>query len=40
MDYTIAETFTLPSEGKIYSQKVNPQVQLRSMTTEEEMRYH
>lgn len=38
MDYTIAETFTLPSEGKIYSQKVNPQVQLRSMTTEEEMR--
>ena len=37
MDYTIAETYTLPSRGKIYSCNVSPQVKLRSMTVEEEM---
>lgn len=36
--WTIAEDFTLPSKGKVYSQSVNPQVKLRSMTTEEEMK--
>jgi hypothetical protein len=36
--YTIAETFTLPSKGKIYTENVNPVVKLRSMTTEEEMK--
>ena len=36
-NYTIAEYFTLPSEGKIYSSNVNPQVKLRSMTTADEM---
>lgn len=37
-DYLIAETFTLPSKGKLYSQDVNPNVKLRSMTTNEEMK--
>ena len=37
-DYTIAETYTLPSLGKVYTQEVNPQVKIRSMTTEEEMK--
>ena len=37
-NYSIAETFTLPSKGLIYDRKVNPQVKLRSMTTTEEMR--
>lgn len=37
MGYTIAETFTLPSRGKIYSKPVSEQVKLRSMTLEEEM---
>lgn len=38
--YTIAEEFTLPSEGKIYSsdKKVNPCIKLKSMTTEQEMK--
>ena len=36
--YTIAETYTLPSKGKIYTENVNPVVKLRSMTTEEEMK--
>ena len=35
---TIKEDFTLPSLGKVYHEKVNPQVSLRSMTTEEEMK--
>ena len=38
MNYSIAEEFTLPSLGKVYSQNVNPVVKLRSMTTEEEMK--
>lgn len=37
MNYTIAETYTLPSHGKIYGGKVSPTVKLRSMTVEEEM---
>lgn len=37
-DWTISEEAVLPSGGKIYSQQVNPNVKLRSMTTEEEMR--
>lgn len=37
-DYTIAETFTLPSKGLVYKQQVNPVVKLRSMTVEEEMK--
>lgn len=39
-DWTIAEEFTLPSKGKVYpaEKKVNANIKLRSMTTEEEMR--
>ena len=37
-EYTIAETFTLPSKGEIYSESVNPEIKLRSMTTAEEMK--
>lgn len=37
-NYTITETYTLPSKGLIYKQKVNPEVQLRSMLTSEEMK--
>ena len=36
--YSIAEEFTLPSRGKVYSTNVKPTVKLRSMTTEEEMK--
>ena len=35
---TIHESFTLPSKGLLYSEKFNPTVTLRSMTTEEEMK--
>lgn len=38
MDYTIAHEYTLPSEGKVYPQKINPRFKLRSMTTAEEMK--
>lgn len=38
MNYSITEEYTLPSEGKVYTQKINPIVKLRSMTTEEEMK--
>lgn len=38
MDYSIAENYTLPSLGKIYSVDVNPYVKIRSMTTQEEMK--
>ena len=34
---TIVEQYTLPSLGKIYEQEINPEVKLRSMTTNEEM---
>ena len=33
----ITETFTLPSQGKIYEEDVNPEVTLASMTTKHEM---
>lgn len=38
MDYINAESFTLPSLGKVYTQKVNPEIKLRSMTTTEELK--
>lgn len=37
-NYTIAETYELPSLGKIYEFDVNPQVTLKSMTTEQEQK--
>ena len=37
-NYTIAETYTLPSRGMVYNRQINPEIALRSMTTEEEMR--
>ena len=37
-DYTIAEEYRLPSEGKIYSVPFDPKVKLRSMTVQEEMK--
>ncbi len=37
-DYTIGENFTLPSLGKVYDYPINPEIKLRSMTTEEEMK--
>ena len=37
-DYVIAEEYTLPSKGMVYNQKVNPDIKIRSMTTEEEMK--
>ena len=36
-NYTISEYFTLPSQGKVYDQKVVPEVHLSSMTTRHEM---
>lgn len=38
MDYTLVESYTLPSLGKIYNVPVEAEVELRSMTTDEEMR--
>lgn len=38
MDYTIKESFILPSHGKIYKVPVEDHVSLRSMTTIEEMK--
>lgn len=37
-EYTIAETFTLPSKGLIYDRPINPEIKLRAMTTREEMK--
>ena len=37
-NYTIAEGYELPSKGEIYSVKVNPHVELRSMTARDEMK--
>lgn len=37
-DYTIAENFVLPSKGKIYTEEINPDVTIRSMTTADEMK--
>lgn len=37
-DYTISETFCLPSLGKVYTPEIVPEVTLRSMNTLDEMR--
>ena len=37
-DYTIMEGYDLPSKGKIYSEHVNPHIELRSMTARDEMK--
>ena len=37
-DYTIGESYTLPSLGKVYEREINPEIKIRSMTTEEEMK--
>lgn len=37
-EYTISEECTLPSKGLVYTQSVNPNLKIRSMTTEEEMK--
>lgn len=37
-NYTISETFTLPSKGLIYDRPINPEITLRSMTTMDEMK--
>lgn len=38
-EFTIAQEYTLPSEGKVYTHNdVKPQIRLRSMTTVEEMK--
>ena len=37
-DYTIMEGYELPSKGKIYTEDVNPHVELRSMTARDEMK--
>lgn len=37
-DYTISEQYRLPSNGEIYNISVDPEINLRSMTTEEEMK--
>lgn len=37
-NYTIHETYTLPSLGKIYDVEVNPNVTIKSMTTEQEQK--
>ena len=38
MEYTITGDFILPSKGKIYTEEIDPNVTLRTMTTAEEMR--
>jgi predicted RNA-binding Zn-ribbon protein involved in translation (DUF1610 family) len=37
-NYTIMEGYELPSKGKIYSESVNPHIELRSMTARDEMK--
>lgn len=37
-NYTIAEDFELPSQAKIYDEKFDPHVRLRSMTVRDEMK--
>lgn len=37
-NFTVAESYELPSKGKIYDVKVNPMVELRSMTARDEMK--
>ena len=38
VDYTIAESYELPSKGLIYDIQINPVIRLRSMTVREEMK--
>ena len=38
-NYTIAESYTLPSKGMVYNRQINPEITLRSMTTEEKIRW-
>ena len=37
-NYVLTGTYTLPSLGKVYEPAINPEITLRSMTTEDEMR--
>ena len=37
-NFTVAESYALPSKGRIYDVKVNPMVELRSMTARDEMK--
>ena len=37
-EFTIANEYTLPSQGKVYEREINPNFKLRSMTTVEEMK--
>lgn len=37
-NYTITESYILPSKGLVYDREVDPEVSLRSMTTADEMR--
>lgn len=37
-DYTISESFILPSKGLVYENQVAPEITLRSMTTNDEMK--
>ena len=37
-NFTIANEYTLPSQGKVYDKEINPTFKLRSMTTVEEMK--
>ena len=39
MDYIISEEYELPSKGKLYDKEVKSIVKLRSMTTNEEMKW-
>lgn len=36
-NYTVTDTCTLPSKGKVYDTPFNPNIELRSMTVEDEM---
>lgn len=38
MNYTITDSFTLPSKGRVYPTEIDPNITLRTMTTAEEMR--
>ena len=37
-EFTIANEYTLPSQGKVYEREINPNFKLRSMTTADEMK--
>ena len=37
-DYAVMEGYELPSKGRIYSENVNPHIELRSMSARDEMR--